>query len=224
VSYLVIGDVHGCLEELEQLLAEVSDPDRELVFVGDLVSKGPDSRGVLALVREHGARSVRGNHDQHVLWWRHASRDGKRPPRMKAERVRMCESFTDEDWALLDALPHHLRLPAVDALVVHAGLVPGLGLEAQDSENLLTMRSLLPDGTPSRVVEEGVPWASLWPGPEHVLFGHDAVRGLQEYPHATGLDTGCVYGGRLSAKLLPEGEVVSVPALRAWAPVGGRSG
>ena len=76
---------------------------------------------------------------------------------------------------------------------------------------MLTIRSIKADGTPSKRVD-GEPWASLWPGPELVVFGHDAVRGLQMYEHAVGLDTGCVYGGRLSGYLLPERRLVQVDA------------
>ena len=62
----------------------------------------------------------------------------------------------------------------------------------------MNMRTIRAGGRGSRRAEDGVVWGSLWPGPELVLFGHHAMRGLQHHPHAIGLDTGCVYGGRLS--------------------------
>ena len=101
---------------------------------------------------------------------------------------------------------------------MHAGLVPGIPLERQSRTHLLTLRKLPADGSPSPRVE-GTPWAAHWKGPEHVLFGHDAVRGLQKHPYATGLDTGCVYGKRLTGLLLPEHELVSVPARRTYREV-----
>ena len=98
--------------------------------------------------------------------------------------------------------------------MVHGGLVPGIPIEQQTRDHLLNLRSIKDNGEPSKKIV-GAPWASLWTGPEHVVFGHDAVRGLQRHPFATGLDTGCVYGRELTALVLPTGELVSVPAARA---------
>jgi hypothetical protein len=104
-------------------------------------------------------------------------------------------------------------------VAVHGGLVPGVALEHQKEDELLNLRSIAADGTPSKRVDGGEPWGSCWKGPELVIFGHDAMRGIQRHPYALGLDSGCVYGGRLSAYVLPEGRLVSVLAKRAYVDV-----
>lgn len=182
--------------------------------MGDLVAKGPHSAGVVRRARELGALAVKGNHDAHVLRWR----AGKMPEgkRLKPEHRQVLETLEDADWEYLEALPLYRRFPELNVLAVHAGLVPGVALEEQSPEHLLNLRSLAPDGTPSKRVDGGEPWASRWKGPELVIFGHDAMRGLQRHPHALGLDSGCVYGGRLTAYVLPEGRLYSVRARRAY--------
>jgi len=210
---VVIGDVHGCLDELTDLARAVGlDQSDDIVLVGDLVAKGPDSRGVLQWAREHDARAVLGNHEAHLLRWRREG-DGVRP--LKDGHRRLAEAMDAADWGQVEAMPLWLAL-GTDVLVVHGGLVPGVPLAQQAPDDLLNLRSITPDGRPSKRVDDGAPWASVWSGPEHVLFGHDARRGLQFHPHATGLDTGCVYGRGLTAMLLPERRVVTVPARRPW--------
>ncbi|MGB8329350.1 MAG: metallophosphoesterase [Polyangiales bacterium] len=218
---LIVGDVHGCREELEDLLEESGwEAGDQLVFVGDLVAKGPDSLGVVRLVRELGAQATRGNHDQHCLKWWEAKRMGEALPKLKPAHQRVADELEDEDWRWLAERPLWLDLPEHQALVVHAGLLPGVPLEAQDPRDLMNMRSIRDDGTASSSIEEGVPWAALWPGPRLVVFGHDAVRGLQNHPHAVGLDTGCVYGGWLSGLWLPGRDLVSVPSRGAYSDPG----
>lgn len=216
----MVGDVHGCADELADLLraCEHGRSD-EVVFVGDLVAKGPDSRGVLAAFRALGARGVRGNHDAHVLRWLDARDRGEAPPSLGRAHRDVAEALDERDWATLRDLPPWLRLPTHGALVVHGGVVPGVALELQDPRLLMNLRTLRPDGTGSTRAEDGVLWGQAWPGPELVLFGHHARAGLQRHPHAIGLDTGCVYGGQLSACILPARAIVSVPARRAWTPV-----
>jgi hypothetical protein len=218
----VIGDVHGCADELADLLRACGHVDGDqVVLVGDLVAKGPDSRGVLALVRELSARAVRGNHDQHVLKVRRKLAQGVPESELRQQSLALLRSLDAADLALLEGLPFWLRLPEHAALVVHAGLVPDIPLEAQDPEVLMNVRTLRADGSPSKNPSDGELWGARWPGPELVLFGHHAARGLQQHPFALGLDTGCVYGGRLTACVLPERRIVSVPARRAYAAIRG---
>ena len=217
---IFVGDVHGCLDELLALLrlAEVEAPRDRVILVGDVTAKGPDSQGVLALIRERGFQAVLGNHDAKVLsLGRHEGNSAKDPD--IGEHARVAATLKEPDWALLESLPLTIPVPEVNAIAVHAGLVPGVPLDEQPRKFLLNLRSITREGEPSKRVSDGVPWASLWQGPEHVVFGHDAVRGLQRHPFATGLDTGCVYGGALSALILPANRIISTPARRPYAPL-----
>ncbi len=218
---IIVGDVHGCLDELQALLRQCGlvRGDR-VVLAGDLVAKGPDSRGVVQLAREIGARAVLGNHDDYCLdlWRKRHQGEARRPRRW------LLDKLDESDWAYLESLPLFLRLGAEreggpEFAVVHAGAVPGVPLEEQERDNLLSLRSLVGGSAPSRRLLMRWPWAAAWRGPEHIVFGHDAVRGLQQYPLATGLDTGCVYGRELTALELPSQRIYKVPARRRYVGV-----
>jgi hypothetical protein len=215
---VIVGDVHGCLDELLALVERCGDPsDTRYVMVGDLVAKGPDSQGVVAWARAARVEAVLGNHDAAVL--RVGDPDVDPPP--KAHHVAVAESLDDDDLAWLAARPLWLEVEGTapaSHLVVHGGLVPGVPLGEQERKYLLNLRSITDDGEPTKRIE-GTPWGALWKGPPHAVFGHDAVRGLQRHRWATGLDTGCVYGGALTALVLPQGDLVSIQAKRAYAPI-----
>lgn len=212
---IIIGDVHGCIDELQDLI-DAHAGDRQLIFVGDLVAKGPDSAAVVALARKYEAPCVRGNHEGHVLRWR-AERKAKRPrAKLRPEHQHVVDHLTDEDWAYLETLPFYIRFPQWSAMLVHAGMLPGISPEAQRDYDMMNMRAICHDGSASKHRKDGEPWAEQWTGPEHLIFGHDAVLGLQECEYATGLDTGCVYGKSLTALLMPEREIVSIPARKMY--------
>jgi hypothetical protein len=218
---IVVGDVHGCAWELEALLDRIgfTTGDR-LVFVGDLLARGPDSLGVLDIARQTAATIVRGNHEQKLLDWRdHDATLG----RMHED---LAHSLRDVDWTLLDTAPFWCDLTEHGLRVVHAGVLPRMPIEKQHHQILLTLRTLNRRGEPAG--RNGTLWGKMYQGPPHLAFGHNAAPGLQLHPWATGLDTGCVYGGCLSAIVLAEGEkilrgrerrlgqIVSQPARRVW--------
>ena len=223
---IIIGDVHGCLDELVRLVRTCGGVrDSRLVLVGDLVAKGPDSLGVLQWAREAGALAVLGNHDAHLLTLNpDAADDEAKKKRPKLERL--AATLTPADWQWLGALPLTRTFAPGEAdaqdsvVIVHGGLVPGVAIDKQERKYLLNLRSITDDGDPSNKIE-GTPWGVRWRGPAHAVYGHDAVRGLQQHKHATGLDTGCVYGRALTALILPERRLVSVPARHEYAPITG---
>lgn len=207
---LVVGDLHGCYDELLALLdaARFGAEDR-LVCVGDLVTKGAKSREVLELfMRDARLSSVLGNHDRAILrHWR-----GK-PVRLKPAQAKCLAELHDgrERYAaFLGSLPLYRYLDT--HVVVHAGLRPGVPLERQKPKDLTELRTLGPDRT-SRV---GTPWYEVYDGDAVALFGHWPAAEPRRGPRAVGLDTGCVYGYRLTAYVVETGELVSVPALRAY--------
>src|SRR5262245_14491382 len=225
---LIVGDVHGCAAELGRLLEALAPgADDRVLFVGDLVARGPDSRGVLALYRAVRGRSVLGNHEARLLEARRARIAGKKRPRLAPPDYALLHQLREADWALLAELPLRWPLPEHDACIVHAGVVPELGLDAQDPWTLTHIRSLDPKGRPSERHDQE-PWAAHYHTGPHIVFGHNSRVGLQLQPRATGLDTGCVYGGRLSALVLAAGQQIpadpeqrralvhSVPASRRY--------
>jgi hypothetical protein len=214
---IAIGDVHGCIDELQDLLRLCDyQPGDLVVFLGDLVCKGPDSISVVQMAREIGAVGVRGNHDFEVVRWYQAIQSGVDPPVVGSEHFHIASCLSKADMNWLYSLPWYLSSKDLGALFVHAGFVAGIRLAKQNPRLMMNMRSILPDGTVTSKFFSNWPWARLWDGPQTVLFGHDADRGLQQYEHAIGLDTGCVYGGRLTACILPEKRLVSVSARREY--------
>ncbi|KAK7488208.1 hypothetical protein BaRGS_00020515 [Batillaria attramentaria] len=137
-------------------------------------------------------------------------------------RYQWLRKLTEDDFWFLQKLPYTIYIPSKRTVIVHAGFVPGLPCDQQSLENLTHMRNIIQEdvffGSRGLVgtskIENGVPWASLWQGPEHVYFGHDARRGFQRWPHATGLDTGCLYGNNLTGVFIGSEDLpVSVSAL-----------
>lgn len=217
---IIIGDIHGCIDELEALLMACGrEPRDEVVCVGDLIGKGPASCDVLNLCRSTGIKSVMGNHDYALIDYFGARQAGQQH-KMRPGHLALAQLLTAQDWQYLRALPLYIELPPHKAIVVHAGLVPGLSLTAQPAELLMNIRTLTATGQGSRRPDAGPLWASRYDGPRFVFFGHHARAGLQQHPNAIGLDTGCVYGGRLTACILPERRLVSVPARKTYTATG----
>jgi hypothetical protein len=212
VRTIIVGDVHGCVAELGRLLDQIAPctGDRVL-FVGDLVARGPDSRGVLALYRQVKGQAVLGNHESKLLAAHRALRVGARRPRVSALHYALLHRLDELDWASLEQLPLTLSLPEHGLSIVHAGVAPEQSLAAQDPWTLTHIRSIDPQGRPSPR-HDFEPWALRYSADPHIVFGHNSRLGLQLAPRATGIDTGCVYGGALTALVLGLGERIPADA------------
>ena len=235
---IFIGDIQGCREELERLLEALrfdAAGDR-LHPCGDLVNRGPDSLGVLRLLKSLGAGPVLGNHDLHLLrvaagLRRTQSRDTLAPVLAAPDR--------EELLAWLGSQPFLRSWD--DLLLVHAGLSPAwddpvaalAGLDPLVEHPASGFATLvrhcnaagqrpMDDWPPPR--KPFAPWYVHWTA-QHgtrplVVFGHWARQGLVTREGVRGLDTGCVWGGKLTAWIAEEDRTVQVPASRAWAALG----
>jgi protein phosphatase len=231
----VIGDVHGCRAELETLLAELGyavtgdgarHPEgRRAVFVGDLVDRGPDTPGVLRLVMgmvaAGDAYCVAGNHENKLL--RALRGRNVQVTHGLAESLdqlaREDEGFRSSVVAFLDGLVAHYVLDGGRLVVAHAGI-----MEKYQNRASARVRSFCLYGdTTGETDEFGLPvrypWANDYRGKATVLYGHTPIPTPEWVNDTLCLDTGCVFGGRLTALRWPERDLVSVPASRVhYAP------
>lgn len=206
---LLIGDIHGCFAELQDLLdkAGLAAQD-QVIALGDVVDRGPETPQVAAFFRQQPhALTLMGNHERkHIRW----ARGEVRPASSQIiSRGQFGEAYSDA-LAWMRTLPIYLELP--EAILVHGYLEPGLPLEAQ-AETVVcgTM------GGEHRLASHYArPWYELYAGPKPVVVGHhDYLRNGQAFVYQErvfGLDTSCVHGKSLTGLILPDFKLVSAPS------------
>lgn len=229
----VIGDVHGCLTELQELLGRLGyDPQqgwqhpegRTAIFVGDLVDRGPDSAGVLRLVQEMvgsgAALAVMGNHDDKLVQALRARGKGHWPADLTATLAQLAAQPPEVQGELrefVSGLISHLVLDEGRLVVAHAGLPA----RYQGRASARVRSFALYGDVDGSLDERGLPlrrdWAASYSGAALVVYGHTPVSAARWVGQTVNIDTGCVYGGALSALRYPERETVSVSAQQAYA-------
>lgn len=203
---IFIGDIHGCLDELLELLdrLDVSSRDR-VICIGDLINKGPQSAGVVRTVYEYGFECLRGNHDDSYL------------------RHPLNRRYRD----LHDALPGKVRkwyqsLPLFIEerrfIAVHAGLQPGKAPAKTSPRILMSIRTW--DGKGDNLNRpQDPPWYKFYRQNRPVIYGHWAAEGLNIRTATIGLDSGCAYGNKLTAYVLEKKRIIQVQARQTYAQV-----
>ncbi len=233
----IIGDVHGCLPELLALLEklgyavratetgyDVEHPaGRKPVFVGDLCDRGPDTPGVfrvvMGLVQRGAGYCVLGNHDDKLLRWLKGSEvklnHGLAQSAEQFEREPA--EFRDRVREFITKLPSHLVLDGGRLVVAHAGLTA----EMHGRVSGRVRSFALYGDTTGESDEFGLPvrlnWAANYRARASVIYGHTPTLTPEWVNRCICIDTGCVFGGALTALRYPEQELVSVPAARAYA-------
>lgn len=230
----IIGDIHGCFDELEKLISDLgyvastetgvpSHPEgRKIIFLGDLVDRGPKVPEVLetvmSMVRGGSALCVPGNHDVKLL------------KKLRGRDVRMTHGLI-ETWAQLEEKPEEFKKDVakfIDGLISHLVLDDGnlvvahAGLKEfyQGRSSGRVREFCLYGETTGETDEYGLPvrynWAMDYRGKAKVVYGHTPVLEPSWLNRTICVDTGCVYGGKLTALRYPENELVAVPALQVY--------
>jgi serine/threonine protein phosphatase 1 len=205
----VIGDIHGCLAPLRALMAQLSlRKNDELLFIGDYIDRGPDSKGVvdyvLELRKSHPGRvtCLMGNHEWMLINYLDG---GDRDLWLQNGGQATLDSYGGEEKIpyahqefFYSLAPFHRT---DDFLFVHAGIRPGIPLEAQSTEDLLWIRGEF----------------YRYPGrfEQTIVFGHTPLREVLNMEDRVGIDTGCVYGGKLTCLVLPGRDFVQVNGIPA---------
>lgn len=228
----IIGDVHGCYDELIQLITELGykelngtwkHPDnRKLVFVGDLVDRGPKTPQVLKLVmnqvKSGNAWCVPGNHDVKLLKWLNGK--NVKPTHGLQLSIDQLQEETDEFRKevkiFIDGLISHYVFDQGKLVVAHAGLKEDM----QGRGSGAVREFCLYGETTGETDEFGLPvrynWASEYKGKAMVVYGHTPVQDAQWLNRTIDIDTGCVFGGKLTALRYPERQLVSVLSERVY--------
>ncbi|OLR90039.1 polynucleotide kinase-phosphatase [Actinokineospora bangkokensis] len=234
----VIGDVHGCRAELEELLDELGyrverddhgratgaahPAGRRAVFVGDLVDRGPDTPGVLRLamgmVEAGTAFAVCGNHEQKLV----RALNGRKVTTSHglAESLEQLAAegpeFTQRARAFCDGLIAHYVLDGGRLVVAHAGLPEHYHRRASGKVRSFALYGDTTGETDEYGLPVRYPWAEDYRGRAMVLYGHTPTPEAEWVNNTMCLDTGVVFGGKLTALRYPERQVVSVPAHQTW--------
>jgi diadenosine tetraphosphatase ApaH/serine/threonine PP2A family protein phosphatase len=241
----IVGDIHGCYDELHALLGDlgyrvieetqadgapairVAPPaGRLLVLLGDLVDRGPKVvptlRLAMGLLRDSTGLCAPGNHDDKLRRWVLG-----RPVRI-AHGLRTSidqlegepPAFCDKTLAFLQSLPPYLILDGGRLICVHAGLP--LALQGRDDHRAreVSLYGLTTGNRDAEGYPERIRWAETYRGEAFVVYGHTPVRQPEWIGNTVNIDTGCVFGGSLTALRWPERETVSVPARRVYDPSG----
>lgn len=210
MKHFIIGDIHGCYQELLDLLdkAGLSSND-QIIAIGDLVDRGPQSAEALTFFQQTpNVCSILGNHERkHIRSFR-----GEVEPAdsQRITRAQIGEADYPAAVAYMDQIPRYLELP--DAILVHGFYEPGVPLpEQQETVIVGTL-------TGERYLREHYrwPWYELYDGTKPLIVGHRDYTGAMQpliYRECVyGLDTRCCYGGSLTGLLLPDFKLISVPS------------
>lgn len=230
---ICIGDLQGCHAEALMLLEKCNvTADDVVVFAGDLIDRGPDNDKCIDLAmqleqRQGQASAIMGNHEDKHLHYRRKDERGQSPNVQVPSHIATRLQLKDHHYEWMKQVPMYIRLPEHNAVVVHAGVYPGIPIESQDPHHLMHIQVIQPYdkwGVRSNNTKSMWPskapadplwrfWTHFWDGPERIIFGHSVLDKPLLTDKACGIDGGCCFGEELRAVILPQWEIVTVKSL-----------
>jgi len=228
----LIGDVHGTIKEFLELLSKLNHESLDEIWhVGDLLDRGPDSGAVVQVCVERGIKGVLGNHESSVLARRESILKGN-VPKKYTEKDRTINSIRPQDWSYLESLPLLHIFDDINTVIVHGGLVNKIPLYKQPF-GVCHLQMIQPfamdgrtrwwgyDAVREKSEEESrsegwVRWYECYDHEQIVAYGHSVYEKPFEYGNTIGIDTGCVFGGELTALILPEKKYLSVKSKKTY--------
>lgn len=212
---IAIGDVHGCAWEFEKLLKKIKpEPTDTIIQLGDLINKGPNSHDAIAIAQDCHISAVMGNHELRLL---KAKKDHKGKALTSYNRDTY-EQLTKKDWKWIKQLPKYIHKKPLKSVFVHGGFLPDSPWRSQPIEVVSQVQVIDKKGNPRKRSDapSGKLWVNLWKKKPFVIYGHIPRRKVYRTKKTIGIDTGCVYGGNLSAYILEEDRIVRVAAKKAY--------
>jgi serine/threonine protein phosphatase 1 len=212
---IAIGDIHGCFQEFAELLERLElTKEDQLILLGDLVNRGPDSGKVIDLARANRAISLMGNHELRMLNYRRTNDTAFQ----KENDAETAAKLNADDWAYLEAMPLTYYAEELQTVFVHGGFLPNEPWSKQPAQVVTRIQVIDADGRPRKRADapDAPAWAELWNGPPFVVYGHTPRAEIYKLKWSVGIDTACVMGGHLTAYILPEKRFVQVKARKVY--------
>ncbi|MBE8233546.1 MAG: protein phosphatase [Endozoicomonadaceae bacterium] len=208
---IVYGDIHGCYDELAQLRQKINSKKNDIeVCVGDAITRGKHSIKTLRYLQEHGILSVLGNHEDKIIrYLTHQKNLKKNPISLDEDEQDIINHLNTEDIKYLQNMPVFMCFG--DITILHGGLQNHQNLETLSKESckkVLRLRFLDESGnfvSYGQENEKSTFWADVYDGNQgFVVYGHQKFKEVKTNKNALGLDTGCAYGGKLSAAIFED--------------------
>lgn len=226
---VIIGDIHGCLLEMQELLdlVDYKSPHVRIILCGDLIDRGPSSLECVQLARELDLECVCGNHDHKFLkWWKNVGSKND----VYGKHSYYTE-FSDDDVNYIARMFSYIKLQELNTIIVHAGLRPGIPLEKQTKDDLYYIRYMDEyqkfvslkkiNSLGSKAAAGAHFWTEYGPFDYDIIYGHNVwneprIDRFDDGTKCVGIDTGCCFGKKLTAYIIETQEFIQVQAKREY--------